>query len=329
MVSMSPERPPRRSDKSYENALGKTARGTNSAMTGYRPLCVTAAVLAITVVAIAQKQHSVPPTKSLADMVDTVRNCVVRVEVNFPTGTSIGTGFLINTDGLVVTARHVIYPPGMAQPPSKIRAEIRVPTINSAQIKIVASWNDFTSNVIAVDEAHDIAILKPTHSPFPEIGVLRTPTQHITVKPSLAILDPHELRDGEPVFTSGYPLDLPILITTSGFMASSDAMEFDYPSGQIQDIYWADMQANPGNSGGPFFSLVSGHVIGMVVAYRSTPVTFADSGQQGQGATQKPDGTISIHPLVSNSGITIILPAHYIVELLRSNGLRYEVWKGR
>jgi hypothetical protein len=69
--------------------------------------------------------------------------------------------------------------------------------------------------VVAVDEAHDIAVLKPTqNSPFPEIRVLHSPTQNITVKPSLGTLDPRQLRDGEPVFTSGYPLELPILITT-------------------------------------------------------------------------------------------------------------------
>jgi S1-C subfamily serine protease len=299
----------------------------------YAVAIVTAAVLVITVSAIAQNQssgrvqHRVSSPKSLADMVDAVRNCIVRVEVSFPTATSTGTGFLINTDGVVVTARHVIYPRGISQPPTKIKVEIRMPTINSEHIKMIASWNVFPSNVVAVDEAHDIAVLKPTqNSPFPEIRVLHSPPQNITVKPSLGTLDPRQLRDGEPVFTSGYPLELPILITTSGFMASSDPMKFE-PSTphQILDIYWADMQANPGNSGGPLFSLASGNVIGMVVADKLTPVVFADSSTPGQGVTETPNGTISVHPLAANSGITVILPAHYIVELLQSNGIRYEV----
>jgi S1-C subfamily serine protease len=249
------------------------------------------------------------------------------VEVTFPTGTSTGTGFLINTDGVVVTARHVIYPPGVTQPPSEIKVEIRMPTVNTERIKIIASWSDFTSNLIAVDESHDIAVLKPTHSPFPEIRLLHSPTQDITVKPSLGVLDPRPLRDGEPAFTSGYPLELPILISVSGFMASSDPMNFDQPTHKVLDIYWAAMQTNPGNSGGPFFSQASGNVIGMVVAYENAPVVFGDSGKQGQGIIQAPDGAISAHPLVSNSGITVVLPARYIVELLLSNGIRYEVEK--
>ena len=317
--------------------------GTRLVHTVTMPNCrrlFVAAVLIITVGAIAQSQsqsqsprrvqHTAPSPKGLADMVDANRNCIVRVVVNFPTVTSTGTGFMVNTDGVVVTARHVIYPPGVSQPPGKITAEIRVPTINTARLKLLASWSDFPSDVVAVDEAHDIAVLKPTHSPFPEIKVLTNlvnPTQNITVKPSLGILDPRQLRDGEPVFTSGYPLALPILITTSGFMASSDPMEFEQSTRQIKDTYWADMKVNPGNSGGPFFSLASGNVIGMVVAFRPAPVVFADSGAQGQGVIPTPNGTMSVHPLVSNSGITVILPAHYIVELLRSNGIRYEVRK--
>src|ERR1700730_5986128 len=125
---------------------------------------------------------------------------------------------------MILTARHVIYPPGITQPRLKIRGELRMPTVTGPPIDILASWQDVTSIVVAVDEAHDLVLLKPqatSSNPFPEIHFLHTSTQQVNVKPTTATFDPHHFRDGEPVFTSGYPMNLPILITTSGFIASS------------------------------------------------------------------------------------------------------------
>jgi S1-C subfamily serine protease len=288
-------------------------------------LCTTLCLLATVNPATAQNSSS---TKNLAEMIQQVRNCIVRIEVDFPNDTSTGTGFFVNTDGMVVTAMHVIYPLGKAHPPDRIRAEVRIPTYQNEGLTILTGWRDYTSDVLATDDAHDIALLKPAHEqPFPEIGMIQTPTRRITVKPLVAKLDPHRLRDGEPVFTSGYPLDLAILITTSGFIASSDPMTYDHATRSVADIYWADLHVNPGNSGGPLFSLESGDVIGMVVALRAAPVSFGDGTPNQANGIAQVTNPLTVHPLVSNSGLSIVLSSRHIVEFLKSvkPPIRYEI----
>jgi S1-C subfamily serine protease len=273
---------------------------------------------------IARRSDATP--KNLTEMVTTIKDCVVRVTARFPNGVSSGTGFIVNTDGIVITAKHVIYPFGPSVAPQDIEIGIRLPTVKG-NLKILSSWQIFRSTaIVATDDSHDIALLR-TNRPLAPFVFLKTPTRSIEVKPSAGILDVSELRDGESVFTSGYPLDFPILITTSGAIASSDPITTEGLN--ILDIYWADMQANEGNSGGPLFSRTSGAILGMVEGYRDAPVTFQGSQDQGQGVTKMPDGSLLPRPLVYNSGIALIVPAHYVADLLRSNGIRYEINKRR
>jgi S1-C subfamily serine protease len=291
---------------------------------------LTAFALLVTACSIDAQETIKPPAgKTLTEMIQQVRDCIVRIEVNFPDGVrSVGTGFFVNTDGLVLTARHVIYPVGEAHPPDRIRAEVRIPTFQYGKAAIAASWVDFPSSVVATDNAHDLALLKPTQgTPFPEIGMIRTPTQHVTVKPLVGKLASQILRDGEPIFTSGYPLDLPILITTSGFIASSDPMTYDFAAQSLLDIYWADMQVNPGNSGGPLFSLESGKVIGMVLMFLNTQVVFADNTPGQANGIAKITDPLVLHPLAANSGLSIILSSKHLVDFLKSitPPIRYEV----
>jgi S1-C subfamily serine protease len=115
-------------------------------------------------------------------------------------------------------------------------------------------------------------------------------------------------RDGEDVAVSGYPLASPTLITTSGIIASAWATEtmnvvpegapegFTMPD--IADSYIADVAVNPGNSGGPVYLRDVGHVIGVCVAFE---VAEADA-----------DGI----PLRYNSGLTIVVPITYGLDLL-------------
>ncbi len=62
------------------------------------------------------------------------------------------------------------------------------------------------------------------------------------------------------------------LITTSGYIASSAPIEVNEQTGKFDDVYWADLHVNPGNSGGPAFSLETGAVLGIVLAYQGAPV---------------------------------------------------------
>jgi S1-C subfamily serine protease len=274
---------------------------------------------------VAQHKAQQHPT-ALADMIDRIRGCVVRVSaISEGEIVSTGTGFLVNDDGIVVTAAHVIHPPN-AVPPLAIRIQMRVPTIHG-KLKLLTSWSGSDATIIAEDAAHDVIALRPLMNVF---------AKHTFVPPGITILDQesvngrfdaHRLRDGEALFTSGYPLGLPILITTSGNIASSDPMTFEPDRRNLKDTYLVDMHVNPGNSGGPMFSTISGDVIGMVDAYEDAPIVFTGSDDQGYGLTKGENGTYLLRPLASNSGIALIVPARYIVELLRSKGIRYDFKK--
>lgn len=70
----------------------------------------------------------------------------------------------------------------------------------------------------------------------------------------------------------------PVLVTTSGHIASAWSVDFKdalvsdgeggYVPVDIADRYLADVQTNPGNSGGPAFALLDGTVVGMLVQTR-------------------------------------------------------------
>jgi S1-C subfamily serine protease len=70
----------------------------------------------------------------------------------------------------------------------------------------------------------------------------------------------------------------------------------------IADSYLADVRVNPGNSGGPVYSVDRAQVIGVAVPREVIP----------------PDH----RPLVYNSGLTNVIPVQYVVELLKKNNVK-------
>lgn len=116
--------------------------------------------------------------------------------------------------------------------------------------------------------------------------------------------------EGETVAVSGYPLSSPVLVTTSGAIASSwEIAEKDLPRqvpgwfiSHLSDSYLADLHVAHGNSGGPVYSVADGSVIGVCVA-------------------MLPD---ELEPKAAyNSGLSIMVPAKYVVALLTKHNLRW------
>ncbi len=298
---------------------------------------VLAALLFTAISAAAAAKNPRDEISSLANIIDGVRSSVVLIEARFANGSStMGSGFFVNDSGVVVTARHVTNPNGTV--PQLIKVRLRIPTIEGP-VSVVASWSAFPATEIGHDDAHDIEILKTAPNPFSVnpatlVKSYNGPGKTTSVtspKPTAAKLDRRRLRDGEPVFASGYPLGLPILITDSGIIASSDPFTRELPAqqgqpalrSQVRDIYWADLRVNGGNSGGPLFSRVSGNVIGLIYGYDDAYVLFENSTEAGRGVTKLPDNSEQLRPLIYNSGIAIVVPARYIVELLQHLGLKY------
>jgi putative serine protease PepD len=141
---------------------------------------------------------------------------------------SVGTGFVIDEDGTIITNYHVL--------------------LNAARINVGFNGGDSTSGVfIAGDPVLDIALIRP----FMSGG---------DFKP-LQLAEDDTLLPGSPVFAIGNPLGLKMSIST-GVVSSTDVvvpvttMSWDEPYIQT------DAAINPGNSGGPLLDQC-GKVVGM------------------------------------------------------------------
>jgi len=192
--------------------------------------------------------YALPQTASpLSGAIEVIRPSVVQIRRNVLLPPSerealhlehntmvLGTGFIIDvSNGYVVTALHVIedgetpikLPNGQPTHPliDGMRIGIALPKVNSPELQILETFSTATFKVIGRDKRHDIAVLKADH-PISDIGFLRTSTQDIKVHPKSASLFVGQLRDGESVAVSGYPFSSNVLLTTSGVVATSDAI---------------------------------------------------------------------------------------------------------
>lgn len=243
----------------------------------------------------------------------------------------LGTGFLVNSDGYVITALHVI---------TKGRMELeRLQAGRKAMFVGLATPNTETMRgnfalvhfeLIDQDPPHDLALLKLRQNPFEgEVkSGIRVAGDEIPLLFGVASLKLQRPQDGAAVAISGYPLGQPVLVTNAGWMATSWSFEIHeiQPPGapdwfripDVADSYLADVEINPGNSGGPVYLVEKGTVIGLCSGSKPTPVTEVLGQGQHQSAT-----TADGHPLVYSSGLTVVVPAQYVIELLKKNGLKW------
>src|SRR5262245_2562157 len=158
-----------------------------------------------------------PPTPTLADSIEEIRPSVVNIRLELSDGTlSAGTGFFVNRDGIVVTARHVVNVPARKTARS-LKVLTRIPSQMVGTNLVASAFVGTEGNVIATDDLHDIAILSLRRNPFPDgLPGLTDHGVRVTAKPKEVTFEKRLLRDGEAVFTSGFPLSLPNVITTSG-----------------------------------------------------------------------------------------------------------------
>jgi serine protease Do len=252
---------------------------------------------------------------ALAFVIDRMRPSIVQILAQHSGARDnrvLGTGFIIHADGYVLTAKHVVEAARALNSAAELHVGLAVPNID-APISIRASFEFSAVEIVEEDSRHDLALLRITNNPFVSgrtPGVSRTADGGTAINAmwGLAPLNLTRPRDGDPIVVSGYPLAYPTLITTAGIVASAwdmNTMEVvpeGAPSGfampDIKDSYLADVAVNPGNSGGPVYGQEDGAVLGVCVAFR-----IAEAGAGGM-------------PLRYNSGLSIVVPIAYGVELL-------------
>jgi len=156
---------------------------------------------------------------------------------------SLGTGFLVDEDGQVLTNNHVIA---------------------NADVIVVQTYDkrEFRAKVVGRDEKTDVALLR---------------IERTGIEP-LRLGDSDAAEVGEWVLAIGEPFGLSHTVTAG--IVSAKGRDDDELQGFGREGYWnfiqTDASINPGNSGGPLVNM-AGEVIGMNTAIRAqaTGIGFA------------------------------------------------------
>ncbi|HMH77488.1 MAG TPA: trypsin-like peptidase domain-containing protein, partial [Candidatus Udaeobacter sp.] len=128
---------------------------------------------------------------------------------------SMGSGFIINAAGYIVTNNHVV----------EGATDIRVK---------MADGRDMAAKVVGRDPKTDLALIKVEASGLPVIP----------------LGDSTKLQVGEPVMAIGNPFGLEQTVTTGIVSATGRAIG----QGPYDDFIQTDASINPGNSGGPLIN---------------------------------------------------------------------------
>ena len=144
-------------------------------------------------------------------------------------GVATGSGFLIDTEGHIVTNNHV------------------VEGADKVEVKLGSSDTTYTAEVVGTDPATDVALLKvdaPADGLHP-----------------LSLGDSSNVEVGEPVVAIGNPFGLDRTVTSG--IVSAIQRQIQAPNGfSISHVIQTDAAINPGNSGGPLIDS-EGRVIGI------------------------------------------------------------------
>ncbi len=253
------------------------------------------------------------------DLMEKIRRPFVRVP--------LGTGFFVNSEGYVVTTNHVIQEG--VRLTNRMRAERVGIEVGLAQANTENMRGNFAVvdfDIVAEDNRHDLALLKLKRNPF--MGEVRSGIvigdKELPLLHGVGSLDPNRPKEGVPIGVSGYPLGLPVLVTNGGFVASSwhfGIEEVSVPNApdwfrmpDIADSYLMDAEVNGGNSGGPVYLEENAAIIGMCQATLQAYVT----DKSGDAVS------VSGGPIFHSSGLTVVVPVKYVIELLEKQHLNWE-----
>lgn len=156
-------------------------------------------------------------------------------------GFSLGSGFIINQQGYILTNAHVIH--------------------NATDINVVLSGGKkrYSAKIIGADRLTDTALLKIEPDSFLKV---------------LPLADSDTLKTGEMVLAMGNPLGL-MHSLTSGIISAKERV---YPelNDKLVDFIQTDAAINPGSSGGPLLNL-HGEVVGINTALvsQAQSISFA------------------------------------------------------
>jgi len=144
-------------------------------------------------------------------------------------GTATGSGFVIDTEGHLLTNNHV------------------VEGADRIQVKLGSSDKTYEAKVVGADPATDLALLQ-VEAPADQLHPLKLGRSS-------------EMEVGDPVVAIGNPFGLDRTVTSG--IVSALQRQIEAPDGfSITNVIQTDAAINPGNSGGPLIN-AKGEVIGI------------------------------------------------------------------
>jgi serine protease Do len=166
---------------------------------------------------------STVPAPNWVELARAVKPAVVNVSGRRDVGRGMGSGFIINPDGYIVTNNHV------------------VEGAEKVQVRL-SDGRDLAATVVGRDPKTDLALLKVDARGLPVIPLGDSAT----------------LEVGEPVMAIGNPFGLQQTVTTGIVSATGRVIG----AGPYDDFVQTDASINPGNSGGPLIN-ARGQVVGI------------------------------------------------------------------
>ena len=199
---------------------------------------------------------SISASDSKGDLVRTVYNAASPSVASIRTGSGSGTGFLVDSNGTIVTNAHV------------------VGDGDQVQVRFNDKGEYHEGRVLSLDASTDLAAVKVD------------PSDAQGIRP-LELADSDDAQVGDTVIAIGYPLGLD-RTATSGIVSGLER-QIQSPNGfSIDKVIQTDAAVNPGNSGGPLLN-DKGQVIGV----NSQIATAAGGGDGNVGiAFAVPSNTV-------------------------------------
>lgn len=172
------------------------------------------------------------PAPEPADVYDAILPSLVFVSTENATSFGIGSGVIVNKDGQILTANHVVD--------------------DAVSIKVTfADGTESAAHIVSADPVHDIAVLESDVGPQVIVPAVLGSSKG--------------LRIGDEAYPAGNPLGFSGTFTAGVISGLNRSITRDDGAGSLDGLIQFDGAVNPGSSGGPLLN-AKGQVIGIVTA---------------------------------------------------------------
>ncbi len=295
-----------------------------------RPFWIIVCIASLSVGMFALNHKGGSPSshpRTLSEAVEKVSASIVRVDEVFSyqiqgdsstyQWISSGTGFIVDSQGDVATAYHVIDAAHAqrdlestltntqkAVVPGSFRVQRLIASALIPNTESDAHGNELynigrtsEAGLSKQDQRFDIAILSCKENLLEGHSGMIINGQELGRPSALPEFQTVAPRPGDPIAVTGFPgyrdnltrsnVQIPGLTTNTGTVANAT-----FEAGNHLFVYLADMRVNQGDSGGPVYNSTDGRIIGFVDAY----LNATDGG---------------------NSGLAVIVPIRHVLDLVQ------------